>query len=79
MAYDRTAGLRIRNLYHFLERCKAGWKETSIHNSGADLYGMMQFFFEICKNEALEQSYLIFFSTHNFCLNLVAEPLMCKP
>lgn len=79
MAYDRTAGLRIRNLCHFLERCKAGWKETGIHNSRADLYGMMQFFFEICKNEALEQSYLIFFFTHNFCLNLVAEPLMCKP
>lgn len=60
MASDRTAGLRIRNSYHFLERCQAGWKGivTCLYSEqrnwlewGEETVGIP---FEIWTNEVLE-------------------------
>lgn len=60
MAYDRTVGLMIRNLCHFLERCEAGRKETELslfsQQRGELVWDeeIVWFPWEVCRNEALE-------------------------
>lgn len=75
MAYDRTVGLRIRNLFHFRERWEAGRKVPGLSSFSKERGGLVWdeeivwFPNEVCMNEALG----------SFChLHLVAESLNCE-
>lgn len=82
MAYDRTAGPRIRNLCHFLEKCEAGWKEAGLV-SYSKQWGRLVWDEELIRlylrfaRMKFRISLIVYF-TYSYYLDLNTKPRFCK-